>query len=379
MIAKGSSSSLPLSPACLGVFVFALLWIALGTARPGVAKQPERPGQAPGKAGPRGATSPAADLPRALASQDIDGGARLKAVALAVAGLRVFVALADGRVRGFMAQRPVFWLSPPRPAKTLDASADGKSLLVTSAIGHNWVFDLTKPEPALHRRWERKTGLGQGLTADGGMLVRGDVRGQVRGYELAGYKLKWIAKGERVVISPDGRWALALQGQTLSLLEAANGRSHGSPLAASGPVVAMAVAQAERVAYLVRGSGGGGGGGGCELRLAGAGALKSPAPSPVPCHPEASLTYSPAGGLLAVAAGREAQLRDGRTGGLLARHQSEGGLLFAAPLDDSTYVVAGLGQGGRVTWFRLPRAAPAPPSPRHPSPQSPRPEGPARR
>jgi hypothetical protein len=286
----------------------------------------------------------------------LGGGPGLALVALAAVKDRVFVALSDGRVRGYVARRPAFWLKPPLAARALGASADGRYLLVTAANGTNWTYDLSGPEPVLYRRWERKTGQSEGLTGDGRMLVRGDVRGQVRGYELEGYKLKWLFKAERVALSPDGRWALCRRDQALTLLDALRGSPQGAARTAAGPVLAMAVASAERIAWLEQAAKG------CTLRLVTPGSKAAPAAVSVPCHPQASLAYSPSGDLLVLAVGPEVQLREGRTGRLLARHQRAGAALLAAPLDDLTYVVAGLAEG-RVTWLRLPASAPraAPP------------------
>lgn len=270
---------------------------------------------------------------------------------MAVAGDRLVVGLSDGRVRGILSRRPSFWLTPPAPATALGVSADGRYLLVTSSRGTNWIYDITGPAPVMHRRWERKVGTTEGLTRDGRMLVRGDVRGQVRGYELEGYKLKWLVKAERLAMSPDGLWAILGLGKALTVHDAATGLPKGGGRSASGQVIAMAVASAVRLAWLEEA------GGRCALRLLNWGTRSEG----VPCASGASLAFSPQGGLLALSLGVEAQLRDGRSGGLLARHRRDGGRLLAAPVDDRTYAVAGLAEG-TVTWLALPtdlpRAAP---------------------
>jgi hypothetical protein len=264
-----------------------------------------------------------------------------------VAPGRVFVALSDGRVRGFLGHRAAFWLSPPAPAAELEAAADGRSLLATSRRGTSWVFDVSGAAPVKYRRWERKSGRSQGLTRDGRMLVRGDVRGQVRGYELAGYKLKWLVKATQVALSADGRWAACREGKALRVHDAVTGRASGPGRLAAGRVIALGVARPDRLAWLEEAAGG------CALHLTGT------QPRPVVCHDSARLAFSPGGALLALALGAEVELRDGHTGALLARHHRTGGALLAAPLGPRAYVVVGLAPG-RVSWFRLPGPAPAP-------------------
>lgn len=326
------------------LFLFGFATPGTVSPRPVPASRPAPPKGGPPDARTGASPGPSAVGPRTLATLELGGAPG--AAPVAVAKDRVFIALSDGRVRGYRAERPAFWLKPPSAARSLSASADGRFLLVTSTRGTNWVYDLSGQEPVQFRRWERKVGLTEGLTGDGRLLVRGDVRGQVRGYELEGYKLKWLFKAESVAMSPDGKWALCRRGQALAVLDAVGGRPQGAVRSAANPVVAMAVASADRLAWVEQRAAG------CALLLGGPQATPAPAPWPVPCHPQASLVFSPSGGLLVLAAGSEVQVRDGRTGQVRARHQRPGGTLQAAPLDDSSYVVVGLAEG-KVTWLRL--------------------------
>jgi len=237
-------------------------------------------------------------------------------------------------------------LKAPASRVELRLSADGRSMLLTTPGGTNHVYQLGAKIRA-YRTWKRKRGRkkgrNQGLSADGSMLIRGDVRGQVRGYALDKYKMKWLVKGERVVMSRDGRVAAVVRGTQVRLVDAVTGLGLGKAWTLAGNLIALAVHSRDRWAQVLRK------GQVCELRVT---ALKSRA---VGCKGGAHLAWSPAGTLLGIAGQGSAQVIRVSDGRVMSTHQSR----FWAPLrvafpSDTTFVLANE-VGGRLSFYRLVR------------------------
>jgi hypothetical protein len=248
----------------------------------------------------------------------------------------------DARTR-----RSRWTLKAPARRVAVSLSADGRSLLLTTPAGTNHVYRLGSGKPQAYRQWKRKRGGNrgrtQGLSADGAMLIRGDVRGQVRGYALDGYKMKWLVQGERVVVSRDGRVAAVVRGQQARLLDAVTGREVGTALRLTGAREALAVHGRGRWARWIRQ------GQTCALRVAGG------QPRPLVCVPEVQLAWSPGGALLGIAGQGAVRVIRPADGALVSTHGSR----FWAPLrvaflTDTTFVLANE-VGGQLSFYRLVR------------------------
>ena len=94
--------------------------------------------------------------------------------------------------------------------QSIDFSADEKNLLVTGHNLSNFIWKIRANKGKLYRSWHRKKGRRQTISYNGRMLIREDIRRSVRWYELASYKMKWLAKGRGLTASGDGK-LVALQ------------------------------------------------------------------------------------------------------------------------------------------------------------------------
>lgn len=254
-------------------------------------------------------------------------------------------------LRGWDASRRkgLWTLKAPSRRAALRLAADGKSMLVTTPAGTNHVYRLGADKPRAYRRWKRKRGRNkgrtQGLSADGKMLVRGDVRAQVRGYTLDKYKMKWLVKGKRVLMSRDGRVAAVVRGKQVRLVDAVTGRGLGlgKTWKLAGTLVGLAVHSRDRWAQILRR------GQACELRVTGQ------KPRAVGCVRDVHLAWSPAGTLLGYAGHGVATVIRVSDGRVLSTHRS----CFWAPLrvafpSDTTFVLANE-TGGQLSFYRLVR------------------------
>lgn len=235
------------------------------------------------------------------------------------------------------------------PARRVDLrlSANGRSMLLTTPGGTNHVYRLGGGGPRAYRRWMRKRGgkkgRTQGLSADGKMLVRGDVRAQVRGYTLDKYKMKWLVKGERVMMSRNGRVAAVVRGSQVRLVDAVTGRGLGKTWKVAGILVGLAVHSRGRWAQILRR------GQACEVRVTGQ------KPRAVGCARGVHLAWSPAGTLLGHAGHGVATVIRVADGRVISTHRSR----FWAPLrvafpSDTTFVLANE-TGGQLSFYRLVR------------------------
>lgn len=252
-------------------------------------------------------------------------------------------------LRGWDARRrKALWsLRAPSRRATLRLSASGQAMLLTTPAGTNHIYRLGGVIPRAYRKWKRKRGRNkgrsQGLSADGKMLIRGDVRGQVRGYTLERYKMKWLVKGERVVVSRDGRVAAVIRGKEVRLLDAVTGKGLGKTWKLAGTLLAMAIHSRGRWAQILRR------GRVCELRVT------RRKPRAVGCVRDAHLAWSPGGNLLGIAGKGSAVVIRTTDGRVLSTHRSR----FWAPLrvafpSDTTFVLANQ-IGGRLSFYRLVR------------------------
>ena len=341
----------------LAVGLGGLDWAACGPSAPAVtppsrvAARPETPRRVPRRARvppprPRGWVAEAVGRVRAAP------GPTAQVIALGAAGTRLVTAERPTRngaatLSGWdPATRKRLWQlkAPGRPVD-LQLAADGRFLLVTSALGTNWVYRIDGARPKLYRRWKRKAGSTQGLSAGGQLLIRGDVRGQVRGYALEKYKMKWLTKADRVVVSRDGRVAACVKGRELTLRDARSGRAMGKPRQWTGVLLALDLLSATRWAALLQQ------GKSCALVVA-----SQPRRS-VDCLPSARLVWSPGGKRLALHGkggvtiwGADNRGADNR---VLVRLRSSGSLLVAF-LSDDRFVVANQ-RAGELTHYRLVR------------------------
>ncbi len=249
-------------------------------------------------------------------------------------------------MRGWDARnRKALWmLKAPASGVELRLSADGKSMLLTTRGGTNHVYQLGA-KPRAYRKWMRKRGgkkgRTQGLSADGKMLIRGDVRAQVRGYTLDKYKMKWLLKGDRVMVSRDGRAAAVVRGKQVRLVDAVTGRGLGKSWKVDGTLVALAVHSRGRWAQVSRR------GKVCELRVT---AL---APRSVDCTRDVHLAWSPAGTLLGIAGYGVAMViraADGRV--LMAKRARSWAPFRLAFPSDTTFVLANEFVG-QLSFYRL--------------------------
>ncbi|MFH2010465.1 MAG: hypothetical protein ABI333_27950 [bacterium] len=251
----------------------------------------------------------------------------------------------------------------PGPVGDLLLSADGGSLLATTSSGTNYVYRVDVNPPRLYRTWKRKRGLkgdpSQGLSADGKLLVRSDVRGQVRGYALEKYKMRWLVKGERLAVSRDGSVAACAQSSQVQLRDTGTGRAFGSPWTPVGVLRALAGHSKGRWAWLSECGAAcpveprprlKPGEPGCELRTT---LGRSVA---LPCPPRAGLTWSPGGKRLAVFGRGWARIYRVDTERLRLLHTHRARDDFAhlrlAFSHADRYAVANL-MAGELTFFRL--------------------------
>jgi len=234
--------------------------------------------------------------------------------------------------------------------RDVQASADGRWLLLTSRTGTNRVYDLEKRPPARSRVWKRARrrdrGRTQGLSRHGRMLVRGDVRHQVRGYELATYKMKWLRRAAGVVLSRDGRVAVLWGNPGIVRVDAASGRSAAPVLAVRGRLRAVAFAGRDRGAWVEQQ------GSVCRLVLVGPGAGGAPGAPASPgaqlrrlrvgCSAAAALAISPRGALVVLFGADEVTVVARASGRIVATHRLPGHVLLAAVTGERDYVVSGL-------------------------------------
>jgi hypothetical protein len=190
---------------------------------------------------------------------------------------------------------------------------------------------LTDTGPQPFRKWKRKVGQTQGLSADGRMLVRVDVRGQVRGYQWQGYKMKWLLKADQVRVSPDGRWSACAGGSRVTVVDTVTGK----------------VQAPTRLAILSRS--------GAQCRLA----ISGRTAQTLPCPAQAELRFSPLGGLLTLSTPGAGSVYDVASGARAARHEQAGEWVRVAPISEVSYVVSGSSTDGSLSLFRL--ASPSPP------------------
>lgn len=246
--------------------------------------------------------------------------------------------------------RKVKWtLKAPARQVELGLSADGKSLLATTPGGTNYIYQLTSGAPKMYRKWKRKRGRNkgrtQGLSADGAMLIRGDVRGQVRGYALDKYKMKWLVKGERVLLSTDGKVAVVLRGSELKAVHAVTGRPLAVPSTFDSPPLALAAHSRGRVAAVFAKE--------RTKMVCGLGGLGTP--RSIPCLKHLQLIWSPGGTLLALAGLGEAQLIPRARGRkTISIKSASKGVLRAAFPSDTTFVLANE-RPGQLSFYRLVR------------------------
>ncbi len=190
---------------------------------------------------PRKRARPAAPRRRAPA---LSQGTALVVGPGAVRQLRVcrttLVAWLGQSVRGWSrpALRPAWSVAAPPGLSDVRMSADGRWLLLTLTSGTNLVYDTRARPPQRFRRWKRKRGQGQALSADGSILVRGDIRHSVRGYELQTFKMKWLVKADRFSLSPDGRVVTLHRGARVWHVDAVTGRPATAPAPARSDPVA---------------------------------------------------------------------------------------------------------------------------------------------
>lgn len=57
----------------------------------------------------------------------------------------------------------------------------------------------------------------------------------MRGYELSSYKMKWLAKADRMAMSRDGKVVTLTRGSTVTHVDAATGRPVRAPPSSRGP------------------------------------------------------------------------------------------------------------------------------------------------
>jgi hypothetical protein len=254
-------------------------------------------------------------------------------------------------LRGWDARnRKALWtLKAPATRSELRLSADGKSMLLTTLGGTNHVYQLGAT-PRAYRTWKRKRGgkkgRTQGLSADGKMLIRGDVRAQVRGYALDKYKMRWLLRGEQVFVSRDGRVAAVVRGNQVRLVDVVTGRGLGKTWKVDGTLVALAVHSRGRWAQILRR------GQVCELRVTG---LK---PRPLACKEfivgNQFLAWSPSGSLLGISGFAVATVIRASDGRVLSTHRGRRTSYRMAFPSDTTYVLANE-PTGKLSFYRLVR------------------------
>ncbi len=242
--------------------------------------------------------------------------------------------------------RTALWtLEAPARRVELALAADGKSMVVTTPGGTNHIYRLSGPKPKIYRKWKRKRGRkkgrSQGLSFDGGMLIRGDVRGQVRGYTLDKYKMKWLVKADRVVMSRDGKIASVFRGKSVQMLDAVTGRSREPALVLGGRLIDFAAHSHRHGAYVAEQ------GGRCTLT---GGSFKA---RPLVCISRMKLAWSPGAKLLGIAGQGVARIISRSPFKLLSEHTSRASapLRVAFPTD-KTFVVANEPEG-RLSFYRL--------------------------
>jgi hypothetical protein len=309
-------------------------------------------GPPPAAPGPRRAPEPAGSLaldplPRSPKDRAV--------VALTTTANLVVAATADGRLRAWdpVSRKALWQVEAPLPVTDLARSGDGKTLLVTVKNLTNLTYPLTPAAPVSPWKFKRKTGSTQGLSPDGRLIVRADVRDSVRGYELQGYKMKWLVKAARVAVSLDGTMAACVLGKAVTVVDTQRGKPQGPAREAGGEVIAFAVHAPSRLALLTRS------GEQCHLTVG-----DRPA-RVVPCPATAELRFSPRGDLLALSTPGSGQVLDGATGAPRAEHRATAapGFVRIAPLSETSYVVAGGSPDGSLSLFRLPAVAPSPSRP----------------
>jgi hypothetical protein len=270
---------------------------------------------------------------RAVRAVPVPGGAAVRHL-VATAG-RLVAHTAQGRLQAWSlpALKQSRSLGAPGTLRDVDLSADGRWLLLTAPGGTNLVYDLRQRPPKRYRRWKRKAGRSQALSPDGKMLLRGDVRGQVRGYELRSYKMKWLVRAERLRLSPDGKTVAVLRQGTLRPLDAITGRRRGKPWSPRGTLRAFALRDASQLmAYVKRSDG-------CALARPRGEALA------LPCLAKPRLRLAPRGDLLTVAGRGQALVVDTRAWAVVHRHARDGATLRATPVGPRSWVVANLAPG----------------------------------
>lgn len=271
-------------------------------------------------------------------------------IALVAAGSTLVSVTREARktwLKGWHAgTRKLLWkIEAPARRVELALAADGKSMVVTTPAGTNHIYQLSAGKPKAYRKWKRKRGRNkgrsQGLSADGSMLIRGDVRGQVRGYALDKYKMMWLVKGERVVVSTDGKTAMIIRGRTVQMFNAVTGRTREPALTLPGKVIDLASHSRKYGAFVLRQAAR------CILT---AGSINS---RPVVCIPQMKLTWSPGAKLLAIAGQGVARIISRLPYKLLSEHTSR----LKAPLrvafpTDKTFVLANE-TAGQLSFYRM--------------------------